>query len=496
MAKSKLLFKAGEDWTPEILDKAWVEIEKIAKELRVEYYPPQFEIISAEQMLEAYTSIGMPIFYNHWSFGKQAVKEKEAYAGGQMGLAYEIVINSNPTISYLMEQNNALLQALVMAHSICGHGTVFKNNVYFTQNTDAEGIVDYLEFAKKYIEKCEEKYGYQEVEMVLDACHSLQNLAVDKYRRRPKRLKVEEEEDEAWKSFDVLIHSLAPEVENTVVEKLAKEGDFEPYENLLYFIEKKAPFLPPWKKEIVRIVRKIAQYFYPQRMTKIVNEGYASFVHSYIMNRMFDKGLIDSGSMTEFFALNAGVFRQRQFHPFNPYKLGISIFEDIRRICTNPTEEDKEWFPNLIGKDWVEEVNYAMANFNDEGFILQYLSPKVARDMGMFALISDSNEGYSTVSEIPEGESFQRLRERLARTNSYAYSVPNIQAVKVDWKTSRLLTLQHTPSGDGNRTLDFEQAADVVRNMAFLWGFPVSLETYDTEGNPLKVPSGIAPTYI
>ena len=88
--KDKLLFKSGDDWTPELLEKIWEEIEVIAKELRISYYPPQFEIVSAAQMLEAYTSHGMPTFYKHWSFGMQSIEEEKAYEEGHMNLAYEL----------------------------------------------------------------------------------------------------------------------------------------------------------------------------------------------------------------------------------------------------------------------------------------------------------------------------------------------------------------------------------------------------------------------
>src|ERR1017187_397032 len=109
-----LLFKSGEDWTPELLEKAWQEIEKIAKEeLKITYYKPQIEIVSARQMLDAYTSVGMPIFYKHWSFGKEFVRSEKNYKAGKMGLAYELVINSDPCIAYLMEENDMLVQALV-----------------------------------------------------------------------------------------------------------------------------------------------------------------------------------------------------------------------------------------------------------------------------------------------------------------------------------------------------------------------------------------------
>ncbi len=130
-------------------------------------------MISTEQMLDAYSSIGMPLFYQHWSFGKQFARNEALYRAGMQGLAYEIVINSNPCISYLMEENTATMQALVIAHAAFGHNHFFKNNYLFRQWTDADGILDYLVFARGYIAECEERYGEAAVERLLDAAHAL-----------------------------------------------------------------------------------------------------------------------------------------------------------------------------------------------------------------------------------------------------------------------------------------------------------------------------------
>jgi hypothetical protein len=122
------------------------------KELGLDVYPNQIEVISTEQMLDAYSSIGMPLFYKHWSFGKHFARNEAMYRAGMQGLAYEIVINSNPCISYIMEENTATMQTLVIAHAAFGHNHFFKNNYVFKQWTDADGILDYLEFARGYIE--------------------------------------------------------------------------------------------------------------------------------------------------------------------------------------------------------------------------------------------------------------------------------------------------------------------------------------------------------
>src|SRR5205085_4503529 len=135
-------------------------IEEIAiGEFGLDIYPNQIEVITAEQMLDAYSSVGMPLMYKHWSYGKQFARNEVLYRKGLRGLAYEIVINSSPCISYIMEENTATMQALVIAHAAFGHNHFFKNNYLFKLWTDAGGILDYLNFAKGYIAACEERHG-------------------------------------------------------------------------------------------------------------------------------------------------------------------------------------------------------------------------------------------------------------------------------------------------------------------------------------------------
>jgi spore cortex formation protein SpoVR/YcgB (stage V sporulation) len=144
----------------------------VAEFYRLDTYPNQIEVITAEQMMDAYSSVGMPIGYHHWSFGKRFIHTERNYKRGQMGLAYEIVINSDPCIAYLMEENTMPMQALVMAHACYGHNSFFKNNYLFKTWTDASSIIDYLLFAKNYITECEEKHGIDAVEKLLDSCHA------------------------------------------------------------------------------------------------------------------------------------------------------------------------------------------------------------------------------------------------------------------------------------------------------------------------------------
>src|SRR5262252_10353815 len=160
---SRLLFD-GAEWNFDTLKRTYDAIEEIAiREMGLDPYPNQIELISSEQMLDAYSSIGMPVFYHHWSFGKRFARDETMYRRGFSGLAYEIVINSNPCIAYLMEENTMTMQAIVMAHACMGHNHFFKNNYLFRQWTDANGILDYLSFARDYVAKCEERYGVEAV---------------------------------------------------------------------------------------------------------------------------------------------------------------------------------------------------------------------------------------------------------------------------------------------------------------------------------------------
>jgi stage V sporulation protein R len=261
------------EWTFELLEAYDSEIKRIAHGYKLDTYPNQIEVISAEQMMDAYASVGMPLGYHHWSYGKHFLATQKNYQRGAMGLAYEIVINSSPCIAYLMEENTLPMQALVIAHACYGHNSFFKGNYLFKTWTDASAIVDYLVFSRGYIKKCEERYGIEDVEKILDSCHALMNYGVDRYKR-PKPISAEEEvhrQEEREKILQQQVNDLwrtIPKGHEEEAEQKQRNFPSEPQENLLYFIEKNAPLLKPWQREIIRIVRKMAQYFYPQRQLK------------------------------------------------------------------------------------------------------------------------------------------------------------------------------------------------------------------------------------
>ena len=146
---SKLLY-TGTAWDLNLIDDLWEVIDKIATEkYGLTYYEPQIEIVTADQMLYHHSMHALPLLYKHWSFGKNYIEAKRAYQKGQTSIAYETIINTDPMITYIMEDNSATMQATVLAHAVCGHGSFFKNNYLFKRWTDAGSIVDYLVFAKR-----------------------------------------------------------------------------------------------------------------------------------------------------------------------------------------------------------------------------------------------------------------------------------------------------------------------------------------------------------
>jgi len=492
-----LLFSHA-DWDFATLDRAFKAIEDIALgDLKLDVYPNQIEIISSEQMLDAYSSLAMPLMYNHWSFGKLFAREEAIYRAGHSGLAYEIVINSSPCISYLLEENSMTMQALVMAHAAFGHNHFFKNNYLFRQWTNAEGILDYLAFAKKYVAACEERHGREEVEAILDSAHALMDQGVFRYRRPPRpsreramekvRARANYEEaaySELWRTLPA---GVEPPGRPPIVDP---EDDFGgdmkfPEENLLYFLEKYSPSLNAWQRETLRIVRNLAQYFYPQKQTKVMNEGCATFVHHAIMNILYDRGMINEGSLLEFMhghtsAVFQPGFDDRRYSGINPYALGFSMMTDIKRIATEPTEEDHEWFPQFAGSDdWIGTLKDAWANYRDESFIEQFLSPKLMRDFHLFALRDKFDDDTYKVRAIHNEAGYRTLRQTLARQYDAGLAEPNIQVVSADMRGGRKLTLEHKRY----RSVPLHESTKemTLSHVKRLWGYDVEL--IDTDGD-------------
>ncbi|HYZ32794.1 MAG TPA: SpoVR family protein [Crenalkalicoccus sp.] len=496
----------GADWDFSTLRRIHDGIEEVALgELGLEIYPNRIEVISAEQMLDAYASTGLPLFYRHWSFGKHFAHHEAMYRRGLRGLAYEIVINSNPCLSYVMEENTATMQALVIAHAAFGHNHFFRNNRLFRDWTDAGGILDYLEFARGYVAKCEERHGELAVERLLDSAHALMTHGVFRHRIRAVDLKREEQRERERQAYHEQVYDvLWSTLPGREAAKPAR-GEEErrralmqlPQENLLYFLEKTAPRLQPWQRELIRIVRQIAQYFHPQRQTKVMNEGCATWTHHRILTRLHEQGRITDGALLEILHSHSSVilqpdFDDRRYGGINPYALGFAMMRDIERIATDPTDEDRAWFPDFAGcGDAVPVLRHAWAEFRDESFILQFLSPRLMRDLRLFHILDDASQPVMRVDAIHDEAGYRRVRRALARQYDPAWMDADIQVVDVDLSGDRKLILEHRVNA--GRLLDEQEARQVLRHLASLWTYDVLLQEVDPASGAVLKQHAVAP---
>jgi spore cortex formation protein SpoVR/YcgB (stage V sporulation) len=211
-----------------------------------------------------------------------------------------------------------------------------------------------------------------------------------------------------------------------------------------------------------------------------MNEGCATFVHYEIVQRLHRAGRIDDGAMLEILHNHANVLTQPGFDDpryggLNPYALGFAMMRDIQRVCREPDEEDRAWFPDIAGcGDWRGVLRDAWANYRDESFVRQFLSPKVMREMRLFALEDEAEAPHYAVTAIHDERGYRELREALAATCEPAEAVPDIQVVDVDLQGDRTLRLAHF-TRDG-RPLDPATREATLAHLRHLWGYDVTLE--------------------
>lgn len=216
-----------------------------------------------------------------------------------------------------------------------------------------------------------------------------------------------------------------------------------------------------------------------------MNEGWASFWHFTLMHELYREGLINEGYVLEFLHSHSNVvfqpdFDDPRYQGINPYTLGFNIYRDIRRICEQPTPEDRFWFPDLAGSDWLKTLHHAMTQYKDESFILQFLSPGVMRDMRLFCIDDDHRQAFLEVSAIHDDSGYKALRESLSNQYNLGSLEPDIQIYNVDVKGDRSLTLIHSMHMGQN--LHGDTAMEILKHLHLLWGFDVRLNSVDASG--------------
>lgn len=434
----------------------WNErIEKVVQEFGLNYYEQEFEIVSYDDMIGYEAYIGMPSHYPHWSYGKTFERIKTLHRYNLSGLPYEMVINSNPCIAYLMKDNTLLLQILTIAH-VYGHNDFFKNNRLFSSGTRAEYTVEmfknHANRIRAYI--ADPGIGYNKVERILNAAHALKFNAC-----RVPGLKKESEESRKRALLEKIQRPKSEypllEPRNNEVEKLPdfKKIPIEPEEDILFFISKNSR-LNEWERDIVNIVREEAVYFLPQIETKIMNEGWASFWHYNILNKLE----LPQGLQIEFLKRHNQVIRPHN-ERINPYYIGFKIFEDLKkRYADNPVKIFE-----------VREIE------RDESFIRRYLTYELCSEMNLFEYVKKGND--YVVSEVSDEDGWKTIRDSLAMTVGMG-AVPSIKVIEWVQKDNTLI-LEHEHDG---RDLEMNYANETIKYIADLWEGKVMLATF-LDGN-------------
>ncbi|QGU00862.1 SpoVR-like protein [Candidatus Syntrophocurvum alkaliphilum] len=426
----------------------WNEkIEDMVKNYGLDCYPQEFEICSYEEMLSWEAYLGMPARYPHWSFGKAYERKKTFYRYNLAGLPYELVINSNPCLAYLMKDNTLLLQILTMAH-VYGHNDFFKNNRLFREGTRAEFTIEMFKSNARRIREyvSDPSIGYTRVERILDVAHALR-LQIT----RTVGEKILSEEEKRQKQIDKIypVKGTNPLLEP---KKPKPEIDMnklpiEPEEDLLLFLINYAD-LDEWEKDIIRIVREESLYFLPQIETKIMNEGWASYWHYKILKNLD----LPESLYIEFLKRHNQVIRTFE-GGLNPYHIGFKIFEYIDN--------------NSLAQN---EIFNIRETERDSSFIRRYLNRELCEELKLFEYRKRSRD--YIITEVADNEGWKEIRDNLA-TNVGIQAVPNIKVIDVN-KKDNILLLEHEWDG---RELQLEFAHETLKYIARLWGGNVRLKT-------------------
>ena len=419
---------------------------KMAAGHGLDWFELAYETCDYYEMIGSMAYHGMPSHYAHWSYGKSFERQHLMYNTGQSGLPYELIINSDPSLAYLMEENPMYLQVLIMAHCI-GHSDFFKNNVTFS-HTHPENIILRMRNAKRYVDNLIEdpSIGVAKVERILDSAHALSMNVPKRYNRYIPQKEQRKQLVEELKSglYDNAVY--LPDV-NAMPIKQEK--------NILAFIADQSPNLEDWQRELISIVEEEAHYFMPQIRTKIMNEGWASYWHYRLMHELD----LPSSMHIPFLKTHNEVIRP---HPgsINPYHLGFFLFRKIEE------------------RHGLEECFIARESLNDESFIRQYLTQQDCEDLELFSYSLHKDE--YKIDDVSDEQGWKNIREDLIKQVG-GNSIPNIAVDNVD--ESNVLCLIHEHDG---RDLELDYADAVCHHISALWGDVVKLDTI-IEDEPFEI---------
>jgi stage V sporulation protein R len=467
------------------------DIRGYALEYGLSFFDTIFELIDYQKMNEVASYGGFPVRYPHWRFGMEYERMTKSYSYG-LHKIYELVINNDPCYAYLLEGNSLVDQKMVMAH-VYGHSDFFKMNQWFapTNRKMIDQMANHASRVRRYVDR----HGMTQVEEFLDVCLSLENL-IDRHspyiRRTEKRGKEEGDNDAGLEPIRLKAHKqyldryvnpedvLAEERERLETEAVERSKRFpvEPVQDVMLFLMEHAP-IEKWQQDVLNIVREEAYYFVPQGMTKIMNEGWASYWHSTMMTQrvLNDSEIVD-------FADHHAATMAMQPGSLNPYKLGLELFRDIEDRWNRgrfgkeydecqDLEEKLHWDRRLgQGRERIFQVRRI---HNDVTFLDEFLTPEFCWRQKLFTYeYNRKRAGFEIFSR-----DFAAIKQKVL-TQLTNMGQPFIFVEDANYGNRGELLLWHRHDGVD---LDPAYGRDTLKNVQSVWNRPVHVRT-EVDGKP------------
>ena len=491
MASTRML-REGRKLASELVD-ARDMIRELAAGHGLDFFETIFEMVTYEEMnmLAAYG--GFPTRYPHWRFGMEFLQMQKSYEYG-LSKIYEMVINTDPSYAYLLDNNLIVDQKLVMAH-VYGHVDFFKNNLWFAHTN--RRMLDQMANHATKVRRIMDRQGFSEVEQFVDQVLSIDNL-IDPFLPHIKRTRTITEDDIERAESDGAVsrlpaksymdpHINPPEFleaqRKRKQEELDKMRSFpeEPVRDVLGFIMQHAN-MPRWKQELMSIIRNEAYYFAPQGQTKIMNEGWATYWHTTMMTQ----SILSDDEVIDYADHHSGTVYQQPGR-LNPYKMGVELFRHIEERwnkgrfgkdwleCTDPREQ-RRWDTGAgLGREKIFEVR---RTHNDITFLDTFLTADFCREMGFFTTKFDPKAGEWVIDSREFEDVKRQLLQMLASRGT-----PRVYVVDGNHANRGELRLQHQHEG---LDIQLDWARVTMHNLQALWGRPVHLDT-TVDGKPIRL---------
>lgn len=447
----------------------------------------EWDVVPAQKMLEI-MAYNIPTNISNWKYGRDYERLRTIYENVDPNLPYEVVIHSNPARAYLMSSNVFAIQVLVMAH-VFGHANFFTENKWFINSR--QDIVELMAEAQTRFNEYEKIYGIDAVERVVDAGHALMwhSNPFETETENERRLRVFEQKKMMNKpdisEFNDIVTKSAPSISSSdynieLWKHLKLKTPVEPVEDILRYVIDNSRLLEDWQKDVLEIIRTNGQYYWPIIRTRYMNEGWATFIHSHVMDKLFNEKILTGDEHGQYNFSNSLVKAKSQTS-MNPYHIGFEIWNSIKERwdkgqhgnewlnCENITEKDNWNTGDMAGWDKIKSV---METYTDWFFLQDFLTNELVEKLEMYIYVQIQTSPATLDSIIADFKS-DEIRKLII--NSFAHSgIPKINIINGNHEENGTLLLEHRFSG---LPLDKQYAISTMKHIYNLWGRPINLKT-------------------